>query len=124
MTEAREVPRRRAPCRECPWRLDAEPGQFPAERYEALRDTSGERGREAPLGAPMFACHKSPCGAEMACAGWLAVEGGDHLGVRLAVIAGRLDPAALAPGADWPALHRSYGEMAAVNGARLAAREG
>jgi hypothetical protein len=62
----------------------------------------------------MFACHKSPEGREYACAGWLAAVGHHHLGVRLAVITGRLDAAALEPGADWPALFESFGEMAAT----------
>jgi hypothetical protein len=59
----------------------------------------------------MFACHKSPEGAERACASWLAVVGGEHLGVRLALAMGHLDPTALTPKADWPALFGSYEEM-------------
>jgi hypothetical protein len=59
--------------------------------------TSGTPGREAPAGAPMFAGHASKEGGEYACAGWLAAVGHEHLGVRLAVAMGRLDPAALSP---------------------------
>jgi hypothetical protein len=110
------LPRRRYPCRECPFRRDTEPGQFPACRYEALQDTAGRPGAEAPIGAPMFACHKSPEGREEACAGWLAVCGYEHLGVRLAVVTGMLGPERLEPAEGWPELFGSYEEMAAAQG--------
>lgn len=107
-----QLPHRRRPCVECPWRRDVAAGKFTSERFDALADTSGGPGCEAPLSAPMFACHKTREGSEQACAGWLAVAGGDHIGVRLAVIQGRVDPATLTPGADWPPLFVSYTEMA------------
>ncbi|MEU2106456.1 DUF6283 family protein [Nocardia sp. NPDC019255] len=110
------LPHRRYPCAECPWRVDVAPGQFTAERFDALSCTAGRPGGEAGFAAPMFACHKSPEGREEACAGWLAVAGVEHLGVRLAVASGRLDPAALSPGEGWPPLHESYDEMAAAKG--------
>lgn len=110
------MPYRRRPCAECPWRRDTPAGQFPACRYEALASTTGSRGREAPIGAPMFACHKSPEGAEEACAGWLATVGYEHLGARFAVITGRLPAEALAPVGDWPPLFGSYEEMAETQG--------
>jgi hypothetical protein len=109
-------PHRRYPCSACPFRRDTGPGQFPACRYEALRDTAGTPGAEAPLGAPLFACHKSPEGREEACAGWLAVAGYEHIGIRLAVIRGDLPAAALAPGDSWPELFESYAEMAEAQG--------
>jgi hypothetical protein len=110
------LPRRRFPCAECPFRRDTKPGRFPACRYDALRETVGEPGREQPPGAPMFACHKSPEGREEACAGWLAVCGIEHLGVRMAVLTSRLEPEDLRPGEGWPELFASYEEMAAVQG--------
>lgn len=108
------LPYRRWPCQECPFRRDTRPGQFPACRYEALKATAGAPGAEAGIGAPLFACHKSPEGREEACAGWLAVSGYEHLGVRLAVAQGRLPASVLTPGEGWPELHSSYDEMAAV----------
>jgi hypothetical protein len=106
------VPHRRRPCVECPWRHDTPPGQFDADRYTALADTTGTPGAEAHLFAPMFACHKSSEGAEQVCAGWLAAVGYYHLGVRLAVATGRLDPRVLHPAPDWPPLFDTYQEMA------------
>jgi hypothetical protein len=110
------VPHRRRPCAECPWRRDTPRGMFTQERYDALADTSGARGAEAPIDAPLFACHKSAEGREEACAGWLAAVGAEHLGVRLAVVSGRIPASALAPPDDWPALFASYDEMARTQG--------
>lgn len=118
-----ELPHCVRPCGNCPWRRDSSAGEFPAERYEALRTTVGYPGREAGLGAPIFACHKSEPGSDRACAGWLAVAGADHLGIRLAVALGRLPASALYPGAEWPDLFDSYDEMAERNGL-LASGEG
>lgn len=100
----------------CPFRVDAPPGEFPAERFEKLADTAGLPGAEAPHDAPMFACHHvadSPEGGPqpIACAGWLAVCGGSHLGVRMAVVQRRLDPAALRV-PDGVELFGSYDDMA------------
>ncbi len=111
-----ELPRCMRPCANCPWRTDSAKGEFSPQRYEALRATVGVPGREVGLGAPMFACHKSEPGRDRACAGWLAVAGVEHLGIRLAVALGRLPAAALRPGDDWPDLFGSYDEMAERNG--------
>ena len=96
----------------CPFRVDAEPGEFPAERYEQLADTAGGPGAEVPVGGPMFACHHTADGAPVACAGWLAVCGGDHLGVRMAMAEGRLSPEALRRPPGGPILFDSYDDMA------------
>lgn len=110
------LPHQKRPCVECPWRVDAERGRFPVERYESLSCTAGSPGLEAAFTAPMFACHKTVEGRDRACAGWLAVAGVEHLGVRLAVAMGRLEASALEPGEGWPELYSSYEEMAAFNG--------
>lgn len=97
------------PCAACPWRKAAEPGRFPPERWEALAASSAdERGMGPEYGAPLFACHKTPDAGERACAGWLAMEGPNHPGVRLAVMTGDLPVCALTPGEDWPALHETF----------------
>lgn len=106
----------RRPCAECPWVAATPPGQFPPERYAALRATTGSPGREAWLDAPWFGCHKAREGEDFYCAGWLAAVGVEHLGVRVAVARGAVDVAALAPGPDWPPLHASYEELEAVHG--------
>lgn len=66
----------------------------------------------------MFACHKSADGQEQACAGWLAAVGYHHLGVRLAIAMGRLDPDTLKPGDGWPRLFESYAAMTTAQARR------
>lgn len=109
---------RETPCSECPWRRDAPPGQFPRERYEELRATVGAPGEEVSFDAPMFACHKSIPGGERPCAGWLAVVGYEHIGVRLAVNSETLPASVLRPGDDWPELYDSYEEMVSAQAAQ------
>jgi len=110
------LPHAQRPCTECPWRRDQPPGRFSPERYETLRDTAGTPGREVGFQAPVFACHKSTEGHDLVCAGWLAVVGCEHLGIRLAVAMGRLDPETLSIREGWPELYASYDELARVNG--------
>jgi hypothetical protein len=105
------LPHQKKPCKECPWRKDTPSGQFTAERYEALRNTTGSPGKEADLNSPIFACHKTQEGREAACAGWLAAVGIEHLGIRFAIIQNRLPADSLKPKKDWPELHSSYEEM-------------
>lgn len=107
-----EMPRQKRPCAECPWRRDVAPGQFRRERYEALADTSGSEGDDRSPFAPMFGCHKGADGRELACAGWLAVVGRYHIGVRIALLSGQVPASALEPGEGWPPLFSSYAEMA------------
>ncbi|MGW1989654.1 DUF6283 family protein [Embleya sp. NPDC001921] len=100
------------PCRKCPWKPSTPPGQFTAERYVEMRETSPQHDNDEPdWGAKLFACHKTPLGEERACAGWLASVAHRHLGVRLAVAQGRIPRSVLAPRPDWPALFETYPEM-------------
>lgn len=87
-----------------------------AERFELLRNTVEGPDGSAPIGAPLFACHLTPPDVPSACAGWLAVEGAGHVGVRLAVVGDQLDPAALRPAPGWPDLYESFDEMCRANG--------
>ncbi|WP_221623305.1 MULTISPECIES: DUF6283 family protein [Burkholderia] len=103
------------PCASCPWRRAAGATDIPNFDLELAEKLAGtcpdHRGMGPDYGASMFACHQSRQGEEFACAGWLAKVGHRHPAVRLAVAAGRLDPAALKPGVDWPELHDSYREV-------------
>lgn len=63
---------------------------------------------------PMFACHKGTPGeanTDLACAGWLALYGADHVRVRLALALGTLGGTSLAPGENWPVLHGTWSEV-------------
>lgn len=81
---------------------------------EGLANTCPDaRGMGPDFGAPMFACHQAKIAKPFACAGWLAVAGSAHPGVRLAVFAGQLPVTALQPSADSPVLHRSFEDLIA-----------
>ena len=97
MTAVSACRARGRPCDECPWRLDVPRGAYPVIAG-ALHGQAPVAQGHAPLGAPLVACHKSPAGHDVICAGWLAVEGHNHLGVRLLVIAGQILAVALRPG--------------------------
>jgi hypothetical protein len=103
------------PCTSCPWRLAAGAKDIPnfnIELAEKLADTCPDhRGMGPDVGASMFACHQSRQGEEFACAGWLAKVGHRHPAVRLAIVGGQLDPAALEPSTGWPELHDDYREV-------------
>lgn len=69
------------------------------------------------LRAPLFGCHKGVPGEpeqDLVCAGWLASFGYRSIPIRLAVVRGRLDPAQLGTGPDWPELYDTWDEMAAA----------
>lgn len=101
------------PCDECPWRVDAQPGRFTQERWTCLTETADTGKGSAELGSPIFACHKTQEGKDRACAGWLAQEGAGHVGVRAAVVFGRLPAEALSAKLDWPVLHKTLLDAAA-----------
>lgn len=108
-----DLPRVHRPCDACPWRTTATPGRFTSERWRALRETSYDRHRgSAEMGAPLFACHKTDAGRDRVCAGWLAQEGVNHIGIRLHVLSGDLPAEALEPGEDWPPLFQTLAEAA------------
>lgn len=111
-------PHRQYPCNECPFRRDNAnnpASQFPAERWTELRSTVRDpASKQHPgLNDPMFGCHKGEPGtdADLACAGWLATCGADHVRVRLAVTTGALTGTELAPGENWPQLYESWTEV-------------
>jgi hypothetical protein len=114
---------RARPCGECPWRRDSIPGKFPPDRYTDLAVTAGQPGLEVPIGTPFFACHMSVEGRDAVCAGWAAVCGREHLGLRLAVVVGRAHAGVFDPQPQWPDLYESYTELSDVNSAVVPAKE-
>lgn len=111
-------PHRSYPCDECPIRADNADNpksKFPAARWEALSVTvrDPETGRHPGLGDILFGCHKGEPGtnADLACAGWLARFGLDHVAIRLALIEGKLPKSAIKPGANWPPLHETWADV-------------
>lgn len=112
------MPYRKFPCNECPIRADNcdnPRSKFPAERWAALSVTvrDPQTGRQPMPGEIMFGCHKGEPGTDrdLACAGWLAQFGSEHIGVRLAVTTGRLPESALETGENWPPLHQTWQDV-------------
>lgn len=112
-----EFPRRVYPCNECPVRsdnCDNPRSKFPQAKWDDLRRSIDDgRGGSAPMGSPLFGCHKGEPGtdADLACAGWLASFGGRNVGIRLEVAFGRIPAEALRPGPNWPPLYENWEEM-------------
>ncbi len=100
----------------CPWRTDTDLGDFTDADFAKLARTNATPGDEAPLGTPVMSCHQdqpdTPHPMRL-CAGWLAVAGRDHLGIRMRILAGLLPPSVVEPGPGWPALYDSLGAMQA-----------
>ena len=99
------------PCTRCPWCTDTDLTEFSVADMRKLARASGQPGAEAPHTAQAMCCHLDQPGTShpmRLCAGWLAAVGADHLGIRLAVMAGHIRVAALHPGAGWPTLHTSF----------------
>jgi hypothetical protein len=79
-----------------------------------LAHANGVAGSEAAPNAPTMSCHRDQPGTAHAmrlCAGWLAVVGPHHLGVRMAILAGRLPDDALVVGQNWPELRESLNHL-------------
>lgn len=96
-------------CDECPWRKDVPTGRFPPERFIKLRRTV-----EQGFG-PIFACHKSHEGTDVACVGYLLRCGENNWMVRMAASERAFDPMKLE--ATGP-LYDDFEEMARANGVR------
>lgn len=95
-------------CDECPWRTDVPVGKFPPERYIALANTC--TGDDAFK--PIFACHKSEEGKDVACVGYiLSKHGQTNLAVRIAL--SRMGDVALKAAGP---LFSSFVAMASANG--------
>ncbi|NBF00227.1 hypothetical protein FE391_43505 [Nonomuraea sp. KC401] len=114
---ATPLPFRRFPCAPCSLRRDAPLGVFTPEQFEAMRATCRSAGAHATVDASLFGCHPGEPGTgdDLACAGWLAVEGRNSLRVGLAIAFDRLPDTVLDPGPGWPELYGSFEEMVAAN---------
>ncbi|WP_328617267.1 DUF6283 family protein [Amycolatopsis sp. NBC_00355] len=109
-------PHRTHPCSQCPWRQDADLTTFSDADMTKLANANGSAGREAPTDAPAMSCHlDQPDTAHpmRLCAGWLAVIGRHHLGIRMALMIDKLPPAAVDTNDDWPPLYSSLDDLRA-----------
>lgn len=95
------------PCANCPWRLDAEPGEFPTERYRVLAASAED------MSQVIFQCHKTSDAEPVACAGFLSQSASHNLAVRLAYSYGKLEQRDRTGGLE---LHPNYTSIAVANG--------
>ena len=80
----------RKPCSTCPWRRSTPPGGFPGGILDARRLLSMAGGADPKA----MQCHCTPDGADaQVCVGFALVVGFRSLGLRLAAVFGRYDPA-------------------------------
>lgn len=97
MTSQHSKPRMQ--CAKCPWKVDTDPYEIPngydVVKHRALSRTIAEPGSLKGLfdAQYMMACHETGKGAQLPCVGWLhhQLGVGNNLGLRLAVMSGRIN---------------------------------
>jgi len=98
---------RRSPCGGCPWRVD-QTGSFPAEAFRHSAETAYD------MSTHTFACHEAGTVTPLICAGFLLRGAHHNMAVRMRMITGQIDPAAVHDGGH--ELHDGYTAMAVANG--------
>lgn len=84
------MPERRTPCRNCPWRIDADPHKIPGFDMGLAHGLAVAcPDPTSLLGPPLMACHESAEGEDWVCLGW-ATSGAsrDSIPLRLAMASG------------------------------------
>lgn len=87
----------RRQCPKCPWKNGVNPFDIPngydSEKHRALSCTIAEGPHSLASQGRLMACHEHPVGGEVPCVGWLVNQlgRGNNLGLRLAVLTGRVD---------------------------------
>jgi uncharacterized protein DUF6283 len=101
------------PCDNCPWRRDAPVGYWDPQHFQEIwRNCQDD-------GANLMLCHKAmklpaPERPRLICQGWVRVIGLNAIGVRLAVMTGRVSDEELHD-TEGPALYESFKEMMEAN---------
>lgn len=97
--EKTEEPKPRLQCEKCPWKTSTNPHEIPhgycPVKHAGLKGTIAKEGEYNIVGGVrVMACHDSPIGKELVCVGWFdnQMGRGNNIGLRLAVMAKRIDP--------------------------------
>lgn len=89
--------KRRKQCAKCPWKVSTNPHDIPngycEVQHAALKNTVARPGQLPTSQLRLMACHETPVGRELPCVGWLMQQlgPGNNIGLRLAVVSGRID---------------------------------
>ncbi|QIS08837.1 DUF6283 family protein [Nocardia arthritidis] len=88
------------PCGSCPYRRDVPSGVWHAEEYEKLRAYDLDIALQ-PHG--LFQCHQTDADSEVRrlCAGWVGCHGEQLLGLRLALVRGRISETTFQAAVDY-----------------------
>lgn len=86
----------RKQCKNCPWKVDVDPRDIPngycVLKHANLGATCRSGSESLRDALRVMACHETPPGKELPCVGWLDNQlRNNNLGLRLAVIRGRID---------------------------------
>ena len=87
---------RREQCSKCPWKVGVDPYEIPhgydREKHAKLNRTIAS-GTQTLRGFRAMSCHEFTVDDERPCVGWLhnQLGSGNNLGLRLAVITGKID---------------------------------
>lgn len=87
----------RKQCEKCPWKMSTNPldipGQYCEKKHAALDRTIAPPSTLTSGPLHVMACHETRPGKELVCVGWLINQlgTGNNLGLRLAVMEGRID---------------------------------
>lgn len=78
---------KQGPCNDCPWRKDAPAKYWHPDHFKDIAESCRNDGMATML------CHKSnQCNTKMVCAGWVASQGTESIGVRILMMKGVVDP--------------------------------
>jgi len=100
MADKRPTIAKAGPCNDCPWRKDAPKEHWHPDHFHEIAESCRNDGINTML------CHKSKaegCTTDFVCAGWVAAQGTESIGVRLLILQGKVDPSK-----DYSGGHKLY----------------
>ncbi|MFI7195827.1 Uncharacterised protein [Nocardia africana] len=105
------------PCQSCPYRRDVPGGVWDAQEYEKLRAYDRDMAEQPP---GLFQCHQTDADSDLRrlCAGWVGCHGDNLLGLRFALVQGRISGTTFQAAIDYrsPVPLFSSGDEAADHG--------
>lgn len=110
----------RRPCADCPWRKDAPPGHWRPDHFADIYRHCQDDGTHLMLCHHAVKLPESERGS-LPCQGWVRAIGFDAIGVRLAVMTGKVSLAEVRD-TGGPELYASFDEMMSADGVECPGR--